>query len=122
MQFLLLEKVINLGGLGDVVKVKEGYARNYLIPHGRPSALHRQPCRVRGVARTEAAQNEALSGVALAPGSTADRPVTRKTGVTASVRSVTTTPRRRKPRASRLSRRHPPAAGPLKQVGDSSTP
>ena len=35
MQIILLEKVINLGGLGDVVKVKEGYARNYLIPHGK---------------------------------------------------------------------------------------
>lgn len=32
MQIILLEKVINLGGLGDVVKVKDGYARNYLIP------------------------------------------------------------------------------------------
>ena len=35
MQVILLEKVINLGGLGDVVKVKEGYARNYLIPQGK---------------------------------------------------------------------------------------
>jgi large subunit ribosomal protein L9 len=35
MQVILLEKVINLGGLGDVVKVKEGYARNYLIPVGK---------------------------------------------------------------------------------------
>jgi len=35
MQIILLEKVINLGALGDVVKVKDGYARNYLIPHGK---------------------------------------------------------------------------------------
>ena len=35
MQIILLEKVINLGGLGDVVKVKQGYARNFLIPHGK---------------------------------------------------------------------------------------
>ncbi len=35
MQIILLEKVVNLGGLGDVVKVKDGYARNYLIPHGK---------------------------------------------------------------------------------------
>jgi large subunit ribosomal protein L9 len=34
MQVILMDKVVNLGGLGDVVKVKEGYARNYLIPHG----------------------------------------------------------------------------------------
>src|SRR3954451_8097939 len=35
MQIILLEKVVNLGGLGDIVKVKDGYARNYLIPHGK---------------------------------------------------------------------------------------
>lgn len=44
MQIILLEKVINLGGLGDVVKVKDGYARNFLIPKGKarratPAAL-----------------------------------------------------------------------------------
>lgn len=35
MQIILLDKVINLGALGDVVKVKDGYARNFLIPSGR---------------------------------------------------------------------------------------
>jgi len=35
MQVILLERVINLGQLGDVVKVKEGYARNFLIPQGK---------------------------------------------------------------------------------------
>ncbi len=35
MQVILMEKVVNLGNLGDVVKVKPGYARNYLIPHGK---------------------------------------------------------------------------------------
>ncbi|MCL2162178.1 MAG: 50S ribosomal protein L9 [Betaproteobacteria bacterium] len=34
MQIILLEKVGKLGSLGDVVKVKDGYARNYLIPQG----------------------------------------------------------------------------------------
>ena len=34
MQLILLEKVANLGALGDIVKVKNGYARNYLIPQG----------------------------------------------------------------------------------------
>jgi large subunit ribosomal protein L9 len=34
MQVILLEKVANLGTLGDVVKVKDGYARNFLIPKG----------------------------------------------------------------------------------------
>ncbi len=32
MQIILLEKVANLGNLGDVVRVKDGYARNFLIP------------------------------------------------------------------------------------------
>ena len=35
MQIILMEKVVNLGGLGDIVKVKDGYARNFLIPSGR---------------------------------------------------------------------------------------
>lgn len=35
MQVILMEKVVNLGSLGDVVKVKDGYARNFLIPHGK---------------------------------------------------------------------------------------
>ena len=35
MQIILLDKVVNLGGLGDIVKVKDGYARNFLIPNGR---------------------------------------------------------------------------------------
>ena len=35
MQVILLEKVANLGNLGDIVKVKDGYARNFLIPPRR---------------------------------------------------------------------------------------
>ena len=35
MQVILLEKVVNLGNLGEVVKVKDGYARNFLIPSGQ---------------------------------------------------------------------------------------
>lgn len=35
MQIILLEKITNLGQLGDVVKVKDGYARNFLIPAGK---------------------------------------------------------------------------------------
>ena len=35
MQIILLEKVANLGNLGDVVKVRDGYARNFLIPQGK---------------------------------------------------------------------------------------
>src|SRR5690348_2086331 len=35
MELILLEKVKNLGGLGDKVKVKPGYGRNYLVPRGK---------------------------------------------------------------------------------------
>jgi large subunit ribosomal protein L9 len=35
MQIILMDKVVNLGDLGDLVKVKDGYARNFLIPHGK---------------------------------------------------------------------------------------
>jgi len=35
MQVILLEKIVNVGNLGDVVKVKDGYARNFLIPQGK---------------------------------------------------------------------------------------
>ena len=35
MQIILLEKIANLGGLGDIVKVRQGYARNFLIPQGK---------------------------------------------------------------------------------------
>ena len=35
MQIILLDKVVNLGTRGEVVKVKDGYARNFLIPSGR---------------------------------------------------------------------------------------
>ncbi|MEQ1673919.1 MAG: 50S ribosomal protein L9 [Candidatus Nitrotoga sp.] len=35
MQIILMEKMVNLGQLGDVVRVKDGYARNFLIPQGK---------------------------------------------------------------------------------------
>ena len=35
MQVILLEKVANLGNLGDIVKVKDGFGRNFLIPQGK---------------------------------------------------------------------------------------
>ena len=35
MQIILLEKVANLGSLGDIVKVKDGFGRNFLIPQGK---------------------------------------------------------------------------------------
>ncbi|MFI8645394.1 50S ribosomal protein L9 [Pseudomonas iridis] len=38
MQLILLEKVTNLGNLGDKVNVKAGYGRNYLLPYGKATA------------------------------------------------------------------------------------
>ncbi len=35
MQIILLDKIVNLGNLGEIVRVKDGYARNFLIPTGR---------------------------------------------------------------------------------------
>ena len=42
MQVILLEKVANLGELGTVVKVREGFARNYLIPQGKAKRATKQ--------------------------------------------------------------------------------
>lgn len=42
MQIILLDRVANLGGLGDVVKVKDGYARNFLIPKGKAKRATRE--------------------------------------------------------------------------------
>lgn len=63
MQIILLEKVVNLGQLGDVVKVKDGFARNFLIPHGK--AKRATPANLAEFeqrrAELEKAQNEALA-------------------------------------------------------------
>ena len=62
MQVILMEKLANLGNLGDVVKVKDGYARNYLIPHGkakRATEANIQAFQARR-AELEKAQAEAL--------------------------------------------------------------
>ena len=42
MQIILLEKVGTLGALGDVVNVKNGYARNYLIPQGKAKRANKE--------------------------------------------------------------------------------
>ena len=48
MQVILLEKVVNLGQLGDVVRVKDGFARNFLIPQGMARRYGHRDCGVRG--------------------------------------------------------------------------
>src|SRR4029079_14072044 len=42
MQIILLEKVTNLGALGDIVKVRDGFARNFLIPQGKAKRATRE--------------------------------------------------------------------------------
>src|SRR6188768_828808 len=63
MQIILLEKVVNLGGLGDIVKVKDGYARNFLIPQGKAKrATAENITMLEGKrAELEAAANEKLN-------------------------------------------------------------
>ena len=75
MQVILMEKVVNLGNLGDVVKVRDGYARNFLIPQGkakrvtpenlaefetRRAELERQQAEKLSVAQEKAAKLEGL--------------------------------------------------------------
>ena len=48
MQIILLEKVINVGDLGEVVKVKQGYARNFLIPQGKAKRATADLARLEG--------------------------------------------------------------------------
>jgi large subunit ribosomal protein L9 len=69
MEIILRQAVENLGKTGDVVKVKAGYARNYLLPHGL--AYEATPGNLKRIQqerdRLEAAENErrqAASGIA----------------------------------------------------------
>ena len=63
MQVILMEKLANLGNLGDVVKVKDGYARNYLIPHGKAKRATEANIKAFEARRTELekAQAQALA-------------------------------------------------------------
>jgi large subunit ribosomal protein L9 len=62
MQIILLEKIANVGNLGDVVKVKNGYARNFLIPQGKAKRATPENLKAIEAKRTEleAAANEKL--------------------------------------------------------------
>jgi len=69
MQIILLEKVINLGNLGDIVKVKDGYARNFLIPQkmakrATPAAMAEFEARRAELEKAAAEKLAAAQGVA----------------------------------------------------------
>ena len=81
MDVILLEKIDNLGGLGDKVSVKSGYGRNYLIPSGkavsatkeniaefeaRRAELEKQAAEALAAAEARKAQIEALGTVTIA--------------------------------------------------------
>ena len=53
MEVILLQKVANLGNIGDRVRVKSGYGRNYLLPHGKATLATAE-----NVARFEARRSE----------------------------------------------------------------
>ena len=59
MQVILLEKVANLGNLGDVVKVKDGFARNFLIPQGKAKRATEANLKAFEARRTELEQAQA---------------------------------------------------------------
>ena len=85
MQIILMEKVVNLGNLGDEVKVKDGYARNYLIPQGKAKRATEANRKVFEAKRAEleAAQQTKLAQ-AQAQAATLDGlmlQITRKTGM-----------------------------------------
>ena len=63
MQIILLEKIANVGNLGDVVKVKNGFARNYLIPEGKAKRATAENLKLIQAKRAEL---EAAAGAKLA--------------------------------------------------------
>ncbi len=85
MQIILMEKVVNLGGLGDVVKVKDGYARNFLIPQGKAKRATEENKKFFEAKRAELekAQAEQLAGAQALAGKIEGTMVqiTRKAGV-----------------------------------------
>jgi len=126
MQIILLEKVVNIGNLGDVVKVKQGYARNFLIPQGKAKRATPENIKMLEAKRAEleaaaaAKLNAAQEQAAKLEGTTVN--VTQKSGVDGRLfGSVTNVDVVDALKAlgftvEKASIRMP--AGPLKQVGD----
>jgi large subunit ribosomal protein L9 len=63
MQVILLEKIANVGNLGDVVKVKNGFARNFLIPQGKAKRASPENLKL---LESKRAELEAAAGAKLA--------------------------------------------------------
>lgn len=61
MQVILMEKLANLGDLGDVVKVKDGYARNFLIPQGKAKRATEENLKVFEARRAELEKAQAAA-------------------------------------------------------------
>ena len=126
MQIILLEKIANVGDLGDVVKVREGYARNYLIPQGK--AKRATPENLKAIEDKRADLEKAAAAKLTAAQALAERlegmaiQVTQKAGVDGRLfGSVTNidiveTLKAQDVEIERSMIRMP--AGPLKQVGD----
>jgi len=126
MQVILMEKMANLGNLGDVVKVKDGFARNYLIPQGKAKRATEENLKAFEVRRAELekAQAETLAQ-AQARGAKLDGltvQITQKAGVDGRLfGSVTNYDivealKAQGHEVERAQVRMP--AGPIKQVGD----
>ena len=85
MQVILMEKLANLGNLGDVVKVKDGYARNFLIPKGKAKRATEENLKVFEARRAELEKAQAAAlGQAKARGAKLDGlvlKITQKAGV-----------------------------------------
>ena len=126
MQIILLEKIANVGDLGDVVKVREGYARNYLIPQGK--AKRATPENLKAIEDKRADLEKAAAGKLVAAQALAERlegmaiQITQKAGVDGRLfGSVTNidivdTLKAQGVEIERSMIRMP--AGPLKQIGD----
>jgi large subunit ribosomal protein L9 len=61
MQVILMEKLANLGNLGDVVKVKDGYARNFLIPTGKAKRATEENLKAFEIRRAELEKAQAAA-------------------------------------------------------------
>src|SRR5438105_14882644 len=126
MQVILLEKVVNVGDLGEVVKVRQGYARNFLIPQGK--AKRATPENLKAIEEKRADLEEAAADKLAAAKALAERlegmaiQVTQKAGVDGRLfGSVTNVDivdalKSQGVEIERSMIRMP--AGPLKQVGD----